>query len=98
MSDEGNNIGGKKSKFLIDIKKPVKPVGSRREVFNGTAKKTSGGLTKTDLFMNKYHRIVSKKKYLSAKRENRLQKHGYFAKKGSFGVIFKGKRTRKNKK
>lgn len=36
--------------------------GSRRKVWNGTAQKTPGGLTKGDLMMNKYGRIVSRKK------------------------------------
>lgn len=62
-------------------------LGSRREVFNGTAKKTTGGLEKTDLFYNKYGRIVSKKKHFTAKKEKRLQKYGWTAKKGKFGGI-----------
>ena len=33
-------------------------IGSRRQVWNGTAKKTSGGLTKSDLMMSRGH-IVS---------------------------------------
>ena len=36
-------------------------VGSRAQVFHGTADKTSGGLTKKDLKKNKYGEIVSKK-------------------------------------
>lgn len=37
-------------------------VGSRRKVWNGTAEKTSGGLTRKDLKQNKYGRIVSTKR------------------------------------
>jgi len=37
-------------------------VGSRRKVWNGTAEKTSGGLTRKDLKQNKYGRIVSVKR------------------------------------
>ena len=39
-----------------------KKVGSRAEVMHGTAEKTSGGLTKSDLKYNKYGEIVSKRK------------------------------------
>ena len=69
--------------------------GSRQQVWNGTAYKTPGNLMKKDLFFNKWGRIVSKKKHFTAKKEKRLQKHGFYAKKGKFGFI---KKTRKNRK
>lgn len=62
-------------------------IGSRRQVWNGTAKKTSGGLLKSDLMMNKNGRIVSKSKHNTAKKENRLVKAGYGTKKGVFGSV-----------
>lgn len=37
-------------------------VGSRRKVWHGTAAHTPGGLTRKDLKMNKWGRIVSRKK------------------------------------
>lgn len=61
-------------------------VGSRVQVHNKTAYKTAGGLTKNDLILNKWGRIVSAKKHRSAKKEKRLQKLGFFATKGKFGV------------
>ena len=61
--------------------------GSRAQVQHGTAYKTPGGLTTDKLFMNKHGHIVSKKKHLTAKREKRLEKAGYFAKKGKFGFV-----------
>jgi hypothetical protein len=71
-------------------------IGSRRQVWNGTAKKTSGGLLKSDLMLNKNGRIVSKSKHSSAKKENRLVKAGYGTKKGSFGFVKVGsKKSRK---
>ena len=70
--------------------------GSRAQVQHGTAYKTPGGLTKDKLFMNKHGHIVSKKKHLTAKREKRLEKAGYFAKKGKFGFV-KRHGTRKHK-
>ena len=70
--------------------------GSREQVMNGTAYKTTGGLKKSELLMNDRGRIVSKKKYETAKKEKRLEKHGYFAKKGKFGYV--KRKTRKNKK
>uniref|UniRef100_A0A6C0JXN1 Uncharacterized protein n=1 Tax=viral metagenome TaxID=1070528 RepID=A0A6C0JXN1_9ZZZZ len=70
--------------------------GSRAQVHNGTAYKTSGGLTKKDLVMNKWGRIVSEKKHKTAKKEKRLQKYGYYTKKGKFGAV-KRSVSRKNK-
>jgi hypothetical protein len=70
-------------------------IGSRRQVWNGTAKRTSGGLTKSDLMMS-HGRIVSKSKHFSAKKEMRLLKHGYGTKKGKFGFVKIG--TKKHRK
>jgi len=47
--------------------KTQRAIGSRRKVWNGTAQKTPGGLTKGDLMMNKYGRIVSRKKAAHAR-------------------------------
>jgi len=74
-------------------------IGSRRQVWNGTSKKTSGGLTKSDLMMNKHGRIVSRSKHNTAKRENRLVKSGYGTKKGTFGFVkISSKKSRKGSK
>jgi len=73
-------------------------IGTRAQVWHGTSKKTSGGLTKTDLMMNKAGRIVSKSKHFSAKKEQRLLKHGYGTKKGKFGFVKIGSKSRKHKK
>ena len=70
--------------------------GSRAQVHNGTAYKTTGGLTKKDLVMNKWGRIVSEKKHKTAKKEKRLQKYGYYTKKGKFGAV-KRSVSRRNK-
>ena len=74
--------------------------GSRAQVMHGTAYKTSGGLTKEDLMMNKNGRIVSKSKHNTAKKEKRLEKAGFFAEKGKFGAVKKSltKKTKKSKK
>ena len=73
--------------------------GSRAQVWLGTAFKTPGGLTREQLLKNKHGEIVSKKKHLTAKREKRLEKHGFFTKKGKFGFVKKSvKGTRKNSK
>lgn len=79
-----------------------KRLGSRAEVFHGKARQTTGGLRKKDLMKNKHGEIVSKKKHRTAKKENRLEKHGYFAQKGKFGFVKKSvslskKRTSKKK-
>jgi hypothetical protein len=70
-------------------------VGSRAQVMHGTAHHTSGGLTRKDLKMNKWGRIVSKAKSMKAKKENRLSKLGFKTQKGKFGIVKKGKKTRK---
>jgi hypothetical protein len=71
--------------------------GSRAEVFHGTSKKTSGGLLKKDLIKNKWGEIVSRKKHMTAKKEKRLEKHGFFAQKGKFGFVKKSPKSKKNK-
>jgi len=74
-------------------------IGSRQQVWNGTTYKTAGELVKSDLMMNKWGRIVSKNKHATAKKEKRLQKHGFFAKKGKFGFVRKTvSRTKTNKR
>ena len=72
--------------------------GSRAQVWHDTAYKTSGGLTKKNLvFLN--GRVKSKAKHISAKKENRLVKHGYVTKKGAFGnVKVDKKKSRSSKK
>lgn len=78
QSDGMYHVEGSKYKVLI---------GSRQQVFNGTAFKTSGGLKKKDILMNRWGRLVSASKHASAKQENRLKKHGYTAQKGKFGAV-----------
>jgi hypothetical protein len=85
--------------YHIDGHKYKELFGSRAQVYNGTAYKTAGLLTKKELFYNKYGRIVSAKKHRTAKREKRLQKYGFFAQKGKFGYVKKDtRRTRKSRK
>jgi len=67
-------------------------IGTRAQVWHGTAFKTSGGLTKTALLKNHAGRIVSKAKHFSAKKDNRLVKAGYGTKKGKFGFVKLNKR------
>ena len=86
-SDGHYHIHGKKYKELF---------GSRIQVWNENAYKTEGNLVKSDLMMNKRHRIVSKKKYHTAKKEKRLEKYGYFTQKGKFGFV--KRETKKNRK
>lgn len=76
-------------------------VGSRAQVWHGTAYKTEGGLKKINLMKNKTGHIVSKRKHATAKKERRLEKAGYFTEKGKFGYVKrdpKSKETRKLKK
>jgi hypothetical protein len=64
-------------------------IGTRAQVWHGTAYKTTGGLTHSDLMKNKSGRIVSKAKHNTAKKDKRLIKAGYFTKKGHFGFVKK---------
>jgi hypothetical protein len=70
-------------------------IGTRAQVWHGTAYKTTGGLTKSDLMQNKAGRIVSRAKHNTAKKEKRLVKAGYLTKKGHFGFIKNGKSMRR---
>lgn len=73
--------------------------GSRAQVWHGTAKRTSGGLTKNDLMMNKHHRIVSKRKHASGKKSiKHLRSLGYIAKKGQFKLFRKGSTAKRGRK
>ena len=83
--------------YVIKGKTYERLMGSRAEVWHGTAYKTSGGLTKKDLMYTKRGRWVSRKKHMTAKKEKRLEKHGYFAQKGKFGYVKRDK-TRKSRK
>jgi hypothetical protein len=73
--------------YHLEGKKFKELFGSRQQVHHGTAYKTHGGLVKKDLLMNKWGRIVSAKKHATAKKEMRLKKYGYTAKKGKFGYV-----------
>lgn len=88
-SDGKYHIGGKSYEFLI---------GSRAQVWHETAYKTPGGLTRSQLLMNKHGRVVSIKKHNTAKREKRLEKAGYFAQKGKFGAVTNKTKKRKSRR
>jgi hypothetical protein len=85
------------SGYVIQGKRYEVLEGSRAQVWHGTAYKTSGGLTKSNLLMNKSGRVVSKSKYLSAKREKRLLKAGFFTQKGKFGFVRRGATRRRGR-
>jgi hypothetical protein len=71
-------------------------VGSKAQVYHGTAKHTSGGLTKKSLVKSK-GRIKSKKQVAHGKKAiKNLRKLGFVAKKGTFRLFKKsdGKKKR----
>jgi hypothetical protein len=94
-SDGLYHVNGKAYRHLI---------GSRKQVWMGSAYKTDGQLVKSNFIMNKHGRIVSAKKHASAKKDNRLVKAGYGTQKGKFGYVLLGDKksrrrgSRKNKK
>jgi hypothetical protein len=64
-------------------------IGSRFQVFNGTAHHTKDGLRRQDLYYNPHKkRIVSMAKHRTAKKEQRLLKynHAFLKGKGKFGT------------
>lgn len=78
----------------------IKAVGSKAEVYHGTAKHTPGGLYKKDLLKNKHGRIVSKKQMAAGKKAiKRLFSLGYKPTKGKFVAMRKsmvdGRRKKK---
>lgn len=70
---------------------PSLTVGSKAQVFHGTAKRTSGGLVKADLMQTAKGRIVSKKAHAAGLVAiKRLRNAGFVAKKGEFTLFKKG--------
>jgi hypothetical protein len=66
-------------------------VGTKAQVWHGTAKHTSGGLKRPDLMKHK-GKIVSRRKHAAGlKAIKRLRKLGYTAKKGKFTLFKKQK-------
>lgn len=69
----------------------ISKVGTKRQVFIGSALRTSGGLQKADLMQNSKGRIVSLKQHQNGlKAIVRLRELGYIAKKGEFKLFRKG--------
>ncbi len=78
----------------------IKAVGSKAEVYHGTAKHTSGGLHKKDLMKHK-GRIISRRKHTAGKKAiKHLRALGYIAKKGTFKLFRKSdaKKAHKGKR
>jgi hypothetical protein len=79
QSDGHYHIHGHKFSMLV---------GSKAQVFHGTAYKTAGGLTKAGIIRSKSSgKFVSKKASHRAKREDRLGKAGWGTIKGEFGAV-----------
>jgi phage anti-repressor protein len=49
--------------------------GTREEVYSEKAYKTTGGLTKNDLLINKHGKVISKKKFISETQNNHLDQY-----------------------
>ena len=80
----------RKNEPMMGGAKKVPAVGSKAAVWHGSAKHTSGGLTRKDLMKTKRGRIVSKKKHAAGQKAiKNLRKAGYVAKKGQFKLFTK---------
>ena len=87
-SMNGTRKNGNNSNMAGGAKIPAK--GTKAQVWHGTARHTSGGLTKKDLMKTKKGRIVSRKKHAAGKKAlKNLVKAGYKAKKGTFKLFKK---------
>ena len=89
-STRKNQMGGQNNKMAMPAQMggAHRAVGSHAAVWHGSARHTSGGLTKKDLMKNKHGRIVSKKKHaLGKKALKHLVKAGFKAKKGTFKLF-----------
>jgi phage anti-repressor protein len=67
-------------------------MGTREEVWNGVAYKTTGGLIKSDLIINNHGNIVSLNKSVSEKKGNRLEQVNLL--KSTFGKGFSEARAK----
>ena len=56
-------------------KKKVTKYGSRRKVWNGSAKQTTGGIKRKDLYKDKYGNLKTKKSRLSKKKRKTSKKY-----------------------
>ena len=65
----------------------MQTTGSRRQVWNRNATKTSGGLTRSELFQDKHGNIKSRRASNKAKRNQNLRQAGWTFKKGQFGAV-----------
>jgi len=71
-------------------------VGTKAQVYHGTAKRTAGGLVKADLMQTDKGRIVSKKAHAAGLVAiKRLRNAGYVAKKGEFKLFSKKASSKK---
>ena len=92
MNSSGNNGTRKNMGMNMAGGAKVPAVGTKAQVWHGSAKHTSGGLTKKDLMKTRTGRIVSKRKHAAGKKAlAQLKKKGYVAKKGTFKLFKKQK-------
>jgi hypothetical protein len=76
----------------------IPTVGSKAQVFHGTAQRTAGGLKQGDLMKTDKGRIVSKKQHNAGLNAiKRLRAAGFVAKKGEF-TLFKKRASKSPKK
>jgi hypothetical protein len=83
-----------------DLKYPFKlRIGSKRQVYNGSAVRTAGGLTRKDLLKNKHGRIVSRRRHMLGRSRGLavLKKHGLVLRKGQVPNAFKKSRRSRSR-
>jgi RNase P/RNase MRP subunit p29 len=86
---------GEDGKYHINGHTYEQLIGSRAQVWHGTAFKTKSGLVKHKLVKNKRGRIVSESKRKLALKNKTLVKHGFVPKKGTFKLFHKSDGNKK---
>lgn len=69
------NMRNKQGTYIIDGKEYKKIEGTRQEVWDGIAYKTTGGIKKIDIISNKNGKLISKKKAILAAFQNHLEEY-----------------------
>ena len=79
--------GGRKTSRKSKCSPFKQCVGSKIQVYHGTAEKTSGGVKRSGITKKPDGRLVFAAKSAAARKSNNLVKSGYGSIKGRFGAI-----------
>ena len=93
------HIAGRKYRWLVGTRKQVKILKSAYKTTYGKVRPRGDALTAKDLFVTKRARVVSRVKHNKGPALlRRLHDRGYYAKKGEFGVEYRGDQGRSRRR